>query len=260
MDLARSIEAREQSLISLLSSKREGIDDATGKGNSTELLVEAELIRPYLPPGFHCTKGAVVCADEPSHQSPAIDRLIYDSARGAPLVLDPAHSILPIEITCAAIEITMRIDQRKLGQDLERMAAVREMRFHRYLQAVPGTRTGTNPVRVKKMGVRTFSIGLPQDFAWSPRQIAQQIHEAQATNPNMVVHGVYVLGLGFFEPEHWEPDAQRSREVRAWTGPDRLFRFISTFSISLNRWPKASPESVPQIEAYLDGVAGIHEF
>jgi hypothetical protein len=60
-----------------LRASQAGIDDRTGKGMATELVVEKELLRPFLPPGLRLWEGAVVSTDSPTQQSGAIDRVIY---------------------------------------------------------------------------------------------------------------------------------------------------------------------------------------
>src|SRR5262245_19785242 len=94
MDLARSIESREDSIISARSSRQSGVDDSTGKGLGAEAYVEDHLLTPYLPAGFRCAKGNIVSTEARGEQSPPIDRVIYDSAAGAPLLLDSVHSVL----------------------------------------------------------------------------------------------------------------------------------------------------------------------
>lgn len=127
-------------MIKSLDAKR-GIVDATGKGNATENLVAKELLVPYLPTGFKCLKGAVVASEAPDHQSPAIDRVIYEPGVAPPLLYDEAHSIFAIESVAGVVEITMNLDADKLRDDLHRIAPVRAMRTRRYLVPVPNTTT-----------------------------------------------------------------------------------------------------------------------
>lgn len=72
MNLQKSFAERETGLSSKLREKQAAIDDPTGKGNATENVVEEQLLRPFLPPGFDCGKGAIISAEDPTIQSPAI--------------------------------------------------------------------------------------------------------------------------------------------------------------------------------------------
>lgn len=87
MPLIDSIIEREKVIISKLKERQAGIDDRTGKGASTERVIEKTLIRPFLPPRFECKKGAVVSSENPDKQSPAIDRVIYDKSAAPPLIV-----------------------------------------------------------------------------------------------------------------------------------------------------------------------------
>src|SRR5258706_3316135 len=86
MSIEESINETEEALIKSLSSKRSAIDDRTGKGSATEMVVDRELLVPHLAPGMRCSKGAVVAATDPAKQSPAIDRIIYDPSPASPLL------------------------------------------------------------------------------------------------------------------------------------------------------------------------------
>jgi hypothetical protein len=159
MSLEGSFEHRERLITARLQEQQIGVDDSTGKGMAAELVVEAELIRPFLPPGFDCGKGAVVCADKPSEQSGAIDRVIFDKRVATPLVYSPAHSIFPIEMVAGMVEITMRLDATKLGEDIARMHPVKGMRTRRYVVPKPRSRTRANRVKLEWLSPRSFIIG-----------------------------------------------------------------------------------------------------
>ncbi|HEY7635620.1 MAG TPA: DUF6602 domain-containing protein [Gemmatimonadales bacterium] len=128
MSLQDSFRSAENALIEGLAAKRGGIDDRTGKGGATEALLERELLVPYLPQRFRCQKGAVVTSAEPTKQSPAIDRVVFEPSVAPPLVYDEAHSIFPIESVAGLVEMTVALDAGKLREDLDRMAPVKAMR------------------------------------------------------------------------------------------------------------------------------------
>ena len=117
MSLEEAIDKREKAIILELQGTQTAIDDRTGKGLSTEKVIEKELIRPFLPPKFDCNKGAVITSKIPEQQSAAIDRVIFDKSAAPPLMHDVAHSIFAIESVCGLVEITMNLDSRKLKDD-----------------------------------------------------------------------------------------------------------------------------------------------
>jgi hypothetical protein len=254
MSLEESVARREAAIINDLQSKQSGIDDKTGKGAAAESIVEGQLLKPYLLPGFGCVKGAIVDGAAPSEQSQAIDRIIYDSTVGAPIVFDEAHSIIPIELVCGLVEITMRMDSDKLKTDIERMAPIRSLRKRRYLVSVPLTRTKVAPVENEGLGARCFVIGLPADPRWHPETIARGLRRIQETlGPPALVHGLYVLGIGYFETVTTETKEDVPYQVMGWLGPDRLFRFSESLRLALSRWPRLPSGVSANLRDYLPG-------
>lgn len=172
MSLEESLNKAELALIASLGAKQAGIDDRTGKGSATESIVAEELLKPHLPRSLLCSKGAVVSADDPAAQSPAIDRVIHDPSLASPLIHSDAHSVFPIEAVLGLVEITMHLNATKLREDIERMVSVKAMLKRRYLVPVPNTTTKACPQIVDSLSPRSFVVGLPADPGWSPRTIA----------------------------------------------------------------------------------------
>jgi hypothetical protein len=73
MDLLEHMTRREESIIHELLSVQAGIDNRTGKGTTTERIVEKNLILPNLPPRFRATKGTVISRDSDLAEAKAID-------------------------------------------------------------------------------------------------------------------------------------------------------------------------------------------
>lgn len=260
MTLKDSMEDREKSIISALRSKQSGIDDRTGKGNATERIVQAQLLEPFLPPRFRCIKGAVVTSQKPQEQSKAIDRVIYDLTACSPLVHDEDHSIFPIEAVAGIVEITMRLDKSKLKNDIEHMAAVKAMRKRRYVVPVPATKTKAVLLEFESLSPRSYVIGLPEDPHWGPHTIAKALREIQLElGPPTHVHGLYVLGIGFFETIPVESKNEPMYQIKMWTGVDRLFQFTAGLRRDLDRWPRLQPGWTVDLGAYVEGAPEILE-
>jgi hypothetical protein len=254
MNIEESFAQREISISAKLLEKQSGIDDRTGKGMATEVVVEEELLKPFLPPGFGCGKGAVICADRPTDQSPAIDRIISDRRVATPLVYDPAHSVFPIEMVAGLVEITMRLDFTKLRADIERVHPVRAMKERRYLVPKPGARTRANRVRLEGLSPRSFLVGLPADPGWDALTIAQGLRQIQQElGPPTHVHGLYVIGIGFFFTIPVENDQEPMYRVAAWTGPERVFRFADEFRRAFDRWEPLPQGWSVDLSAYVSG-------
>lgn len=254
MTIEASIQAAETSLIKALESKRSAIDDRTGKGSATELIIERDLLQPHLPPHLRCGKGAVVQASAPAVQSPAIDRVISDPSAASPLLYDEAHSIFPIEAVCGLVEITMHLDASKLREDIERMVPVKAMRIRRYLKPIPGSKTKTERICLDAISPRSFIVGLPADPNWRAETIASALRSIQTElGAPTHVHGVYALGVGFFETVGVDSDAEAKYRIRAWLGPDRLFRFTTSLRQSFDRWQSLSAGWSADLQSYVNG-------
>lgn len=254
MTLRQSIERREKSIIEDLLSKKSGIDDRTGKGTATERVVQEKLLDPFLPMRFKCLKGSIVTPDALQKQSEAIDRVIYDLTSAPPLVHDEAHSVFSIEAVVGLVEITMSLDKTKLRKDIEHMAVVKAMRTRRYLAPVPGTTTKAERIKCDTLSPRSYVIGLPEDSNWSSKAIAQALRDIQRElGPPTHVHGLYVLGIGFFVTVPVENEADQTYRIKMWSGPDRLFRFSDTLRQDLDRWPPLQAGWSVDVAAYVEG-------
>ncbi len=254
MSLNESILNTEGALIKSLAAKRSAIDDRTGKGTATELIVERELLIPHLPPEFKCQKGAVVASTDPATQSPAIDRVVYDPSAAPPLVYDEAHSIFPIESVAGLVEITMSLDAAKLREDLLRMAPVKAMRKRRYLVPLPNSKTKVLRLEQESLSPRSFLIGLPADQTWKAETIAEALRTTQLDlGPPTHVHGLYVIGIGYFETVAIESSDEPMYRINSWTGPDRLFRFTNGLRQAFQRWGRLPLGWSADLQDYVDG-------
>lgn len=217
--------------------------------------MEEELLRPFLPPGFACGKGSVVCADRPAEQSPAIDRVIFDRAVAAPLIYDKAHSVFPIEVVAGMVEITMSLDSGKLRTDIERMIPVKAMRTRRYL--VPEIGSRTRVLRLKQeetVSPRSFIVGLPADPRWDLETIARALRDIQLNlGPPTHVHGLYVIGIGFFSTIPVESTLEPMYRVAASTGPERIFQFADVFRQTFDRWGRLPQGWSVDLSGYVSG-------
>lgn len=254
MSLKDSIQNTEQAIIKSLHAKQKGIDDLTGKGTATEGIVERELLLPHLPARFKCLKGSIVTASEPNRQSAAIDRVIYDPSSAPPLIYEESHSLFPIESVCGLVEITMSLDATKLKKDIEHMAPVKAMTSRRVLVPLPNSKTKVLRGTVEALSPRSFIVGLPVDPSWNPKTIAEALRNIQLELGDPThVHGLYVLGIGFFKTVEVESTAEPMYRIGAWTGPDRLLRFTNSLRQALDRWGRLPLGWSYDLQDYVDG-------
>jgi len=254
MSLKASIQKTEQAIIASLQANQEGINDRTGKGAATEGIVERNLLLPHLPAGFKCHKGSIVTASEPDKQSPAIDRVIYNLSSATPLIYEKSHSVFPIESVCGLVEITMSLDATKLKKDIEHMAPVKAMTSRQVVVPLPNSATKGIRAKVDALSPRSFIVGLPRDPSWNPQTIAEALRNIQLELGDPThVHGLYVLGIGFFKTVEVESTTEPMYRIGAWTGPDRLFRFTNILRQSLDRWPPLPSIWSYDLQDYVDG-------
>lgn len=254
MPLQEAIRLREEALIKSLAAKCAAINDQTGKGIETEQVIERELLIPHLPPEFKCQKGAVVRSADPATQSPPIDRVIYDPGAAPPLLYGEAHSIFPIESVAGLVEITMHLDATKLREDLLRMAPVKAMTKRRYAAPVPNTTTRVVRLEQETLSPRSFVIGLPSDQSWKPETIAHALRRIQQDlGAPTHVHGLYVIGIGYFETVPIESSDEPMYRIKGWVGPDRLFRFTNGLRHAFQRWGRLPPGWSVDLQDYVQG-------
>lgn len=249
MSLNTAMKLGEASLVNELRKYQAAFNDPNGKGTATEELIEKHLLKPYLPPAFECGKGNVI-EGASGKESKAIDRVIFSRRVSGPLVHSENHSIFPIECVAGAIEITMRLTPSKLQTDVAHTGSVREMRLRRFQAPVPGHRLKTFAFGMKHMGSRAYCIGLPGDKKWKIQDIADCFRDAQEA-ANTLVHGLYVLGIGFFETM---PEADNGKpRLQVYRGVDRLFQFGRSLRESFDRWPELGPNVSADLRGYTKG-------
>jgi hypothetical protein len=157
-----------------------------------------------------------------------------------PLLYDEAHSIFPIEAVAGVVEITMHLDATKLREDIVRMASAKAMRTRRYLIPQPGSITKVLPADDREsLSPRSFIVALPADRGWDAKTIARNLRDIQMElGPPTHVHGLYVLGVGYFYTKPVEDSSEIPYRIGAWTGPERLLRFAASFRSAFDRWPR----------------------
>ena len=113
------------------------------------------------------------------------------------------------------------------------------------------------PVKLDKLSPRCYIIGLPKN-TWHPETIARALQEIQIDfGPPMHVHGLYVIGVGYFETIPVESPEDQQYGIRGWTGKDRLYHFAMGFWGAFDRWPRRSPSLTVDLSSYGAGEARV---
>jgi hypothetical protein len=236
MNLIAAMEAKEVSIIKRLSVAQLGIHDRTGKGTGAEWIIEEELLRPRLPRNFDICKDAVISSDK-LEQSPAIDRIIYDTSISGPLAYHPDHSIFPLETVCCLVEITLRMNKRKLESDIDHIGKVTNQYVTKnFLIPESHATTRVKSFKSAEMTPRAFIIGLPESKKWGIKTIGEILHDSQKRIGERIhIHGLYVLGIGFFETTPRENESDLKYEIRVFTGKDSEHEHMKNVNVDLNK-------------------------
>jgi hypothetical protein len=97
-------------------------------------------------------------------------------------------------------------------------------------------------------------IGLPADSSWDPKTIGNALRDIQLDlGSHTHVHGLYVIGIGFFETVPIEKESEPIYRIKAWTGPDRLFRFSESFRQAFDRWQLMPHAWTVDLSGYVKG-------
>jgi hypothetical protein len=152
----------------------------------------------------------------------------------------------------------MRLDATKLREDVQRIAPIQTMRRRRYLVPEAGSNTAIIRAELEYMSPRGFLIGLPEDPNWQPETIAAVIREAQLriceTGGTVKVHGVYVIGVGYFLTAFQDSGAS-PYSIFGCTDDTRLFRFTNAFRTAFQRWPRMQQGWAGDLDGYASGGA-----
>lgn len=146
----------------------------------------------------------------------------------------------------------MHLNRTKLKGDIERMAPIKAMQTGQYMVDTPNSSTKVTFEKMQRLSPRSFVIGLPEDSNWKPKTIAiaLKIIQQELGKPTHV-HGLYVLGIGFFRTNPIENDSEEPYRIQAFTGSDRLFRFTNELRISFDRWPDLPFGRTADLDKYI---------
>jgi hypothetical protein len=106
------------------------------------------------------------------------------------------------------------------------------MKKRHYLGPKPGSRTkAIRYTKKESVSARSYIVGLPADPKWDSKLIADSLRRIQLElGPPTHIHGLYVIGIGFFSTIAVENKDEPMYRIASWTGADRIFRFSDEFS------------------------------
>jgi len=138
------------------------------------------------------------------------------------------------------------------------MAPVKAMRKRKYLLPVQNSTTRVVRRERETLSPRSFIVGLPADPFWSPEAIAAALRRIQMDlGPPTHVHGLYVIGIGFFQTLGVDSPAEPMYRISGCSGSDRLFRFTTAFRQAFDRWDMLPQGSSVDLQDYVPGESRI---
>ena len=144
------------------------------------------------------------------------------------------------------------MDARKLKNDIKHIADVNNTYIRKnFLIPEKDTITGVKCFPRDDMTPRAFIIGLPGSNTWRPKNIAKSLQDSQESiGKNIHIHGLYVLGIGFFETSPIENQYFPRYEIKTSIGKERLLYFADSFRIAFNRWYQLPQGSYANLKRY----------
>lgn len=163
------------------------VHHAGTKGRAREIAV-SRLFQPFVPEWVRLTSGHL--ADSYNGQTGQLDVIMHDPRLLAPVMFDPACSIVPIEASLAVIEVKSRLDATGVREALSHANSVRGLSFnYREPRAVFST----------LFALFAFS----SDLEGNAKTELDRYLEADADGEmNPAIGSICVPGRGFWRFEH----------------------------------------------------------
>ncbi len=205
----KEIEARINSVISVLRHHGEA-------GRNIEEIVRLA-IRDYIPLKFGIETGFVRSLDDPNWQSNQIDLLFTRQDTGHPLAVFPGTKVFPIESVVGFMEITKKINKKKLQLDFEKVVDLKHKKSRFYTlptnvartmgilppkenptaQDILNDRISRVPIVSTDLEPRFFYFAFSTDWKKS-KTICKNI-AAVGKKQKVHLHGMLILNTGYFK-------------------------------------------------------------
>ena len=240
MNIREYMSSRQADVLNSLRKASAVLEHDGERGRNLETEV-GRLIGEYLPGIFSVDTGFVRSLEDPDWQSNQIDLLLTRSDFGHPLAVFPETKVFPIEAVVGFVEVTKRIDKRKMEEDFRKVKELKLKTKRTYVfpysfakaMGMLGTEAPPDSSDVLKKVYVTFTDLEPRFFYFAfERDWAEATslcRTLQATGEQIGVHchGLFVPEFGFFmhKAESEPPSKHTVKYITAM--PDAFIAFLS---------------------------------
>lgn len=217
----------------------------------------AELLRKYMPQRIGVDTGFVVNSDSDSLSaeylargagprtkdkaiSPQSDILLVDALNNAPLCVESAFRVFPVETVLGVVEVTRRLTAKKLAEDAGKLARVRALAApdKKHYRCVPQDAPAFDPTSLRP---RAYVVGLESEVDLS------NIREALDPDDDLRFNAAFLMDKGqLFVRRPWKREFVEIKK-------DALFHFLEMLRMQIETFPTGYVD----LEKYLPRVASI---
>lgn len=185
--------------------------------------------------------GFVRSLEDPEWQSSQIDLLLTRKDFGHPLAVFPETKIYPIEAVIGFVEVTKRIDKRKLLEDFGKVKDLKQKTKRTYVlpysfaraAGMPGTDSPPDSSDMLKKVYATISDLEPRFFYfafesdWTEPASLCRVFQAAGEELGVHCHGLFVPQFGFFMHKAVQTPPSRHVVEYMTAMPDAFIAFLS---------------------------------
>jgi hypothetical protein len=224
-----------------LEAVRQSITHPGEKGRALEHVVRT-MLRELLPTEYGVSTGFVVWLSPDGPQlSSQLDIIIYDAARGGPLLQLATCDVFPLEAVYGYVEVKAQISGAILSDCIARNYRLRQMNERQYVIPECGSPSTIEVMREHWLSIRSYVVAFEAvgDFQTKPDRLAARMRqELTAVGVPAHVHGVVIPNFGMFFTRPVDTKSAREEDYFhvLWTPKrpllafkDHLMQGLSTF-------------------------------
>jgi hypothetical protein len=252
LSLRQFYSAEEKRLSAMLEAVRVSIAHGGEKGRSLEGAV-SKFLRSLLPLEYGISTGFIAYLDsEGVGLSAQMDLIIYDAARGAPLVDLGSCQVYPLEVVYGYVEVTALLTRSKLRECMQQNLNVRSFRNRKYWCRTQGSPMCYETSLESWLPVRSFLVAFDSDIR-TTNGLADMLSSEIDTASGAYFHGVYVGGRGFFGPQSKTSgqDAYAASPELHFIDREPLVEFVVSIRRALATYPKCPGDYAPALDSYI---------
>jgi hypothetical protein len=189
-------------------------------GRQLETLLVSEL-RKYIPNIFGIEKTAFIrTAENPLWESNEIDIIFTNNQWGSPIAVTNEYKVYPLESIIGLLEVTSNINRTKLNKDFLKVKDTLSLVKRYYNVSLPVAKSlgfTIDDSKYENISERNLRATITQSdlqprffyFAYSSNwvninTIISNLENSLRTYSNVVLHGMYIIDIGFFRSKPGE--------------------------------------------------------